>query len=58
MTVELAVRFLTDYLNGDVYFSTNYPGHNLDRAKCQLTLAESIYGKLTKMREIIREYAF
>lgn len=58
MTVELAVRFLTDYLNGDVYFSTNYPGHNLDRAKCQLALAESIYGKLTKMREIIREYAF
>lgn len=58
MTVELAVRFLTDYLNGDTYFSTNYPGHNLDRAKCQLALAESIYGKLDKLQEIINEYAY
>ena len=57
MTVELAVRFLTDYLNGDTYFSTNYPGHNLDRAKCQLALADSVYGKLDAMREIVREYA-
>ena len=58
MTVELAVRFLTDYLSGDTYFSTNYPGHNLDRAKCQLALAESIYSNLDKMQKIIREYAY
>lgn len=33
-----AVRFLTDYLKGDVYYQTTYPGHNLVRANNQLTL--------------------
>jgi len=58
MTVELAVRFLTDYLNGDEYFSTSYPGHNLDRARCQLTLAADIYKKMDDMQEIVREYIY
>lgn len=31
-----AVRFLTDYLNGDIYYKTRYPGHNLVRARAQL----------------------
>ncbi len=35
-----AVRFLTDYLNGDTYFKTQYPEHNLVRAKAQLCLAK------------------
>ena len=38
MTGELAVRFLTDYLNGDTYFKINYPEHNLVRTRAQLTL--------------------
>jgi Ser/Thr protein kinase RdoA (MazF antagonist) len=33
------VRFLTDYLNGDVYFKTDFADHNLIRAKNQLTLS-------------------
>jgi Ser/Thr protein kinase RdoA (MazF antagonist) len=33
-----AIRFLTDFLNGDVYYHTSYPGHNLLRAQNQLTL--------------------
>lgn len=35
-----ALRFLTDYLNKDVYYGAKYPGHNLNRAKNQLVLLE------------------
>lgn len=38
MTLECLIRFLADYLNGDVYFKTEYPEHNLTRAKTQLKL--------------------
>lgn len=43
-----ALRFLTDYLNGDVYYKTNYPEHNFDRAKNQLTLLQSLEAFLQK----------
>lgn len=33
ITLELAIRFLDDYLSGDTYFKTNYVDHNLDRCK-------------------------
>lgn len=33
-----AIRFLSDFLNGDVYYKTNYPTHNLDRAQNQFSL--------------------
>lgn len=46
MTTEVGVRFLTDYLQGDVYFSTKYPEHNLVRARSQLTLARAMLDKL------------
>lgn len=36
------VRFLTDYLNGSVYYSTKYPEHNLDRTKNQLELLKGL----------------
>ena len=35
MTIEVAMRFLTDYLSGDVYFRIDYEKHNLDRARNQ-----------------------
>lgn len=38
MTYECAIRFLKDYLDGDIYFKINYPEHNLDRAKNQFAL--------------------
>ena len=38
MTFEVGIRFLADYLNGDVYFKTKYPQHNLDRARNQFHL--------------------
>ncbi|MBC7981084.1 MAG: aminoglycoside phosphotransferase family protein [Armatimonadetes bacterium] len=42
ITLELAIRFLTDYLLGDVYFKTQSPGHNLLRARNQIALLKSI----------------
>ncbi|WP_312296597.1 aminoglycoside phosphotransferase family protein [Chryseobacterium sp.] len=36
------IRFLTDYLNGSVYYSTKYPEHNLDRTKNQLELLKGL----------------
>ena len=56
MTVELAVRFLTDYLNGDKYFKTKYPGHNLDRARNQIALAKDIKNKMEQLEDIIKKY--
>lgn len=38
---ELGVRFLTDHLDGDIYFKIRRPGQNLDRARVQFTLAEA-----------------
>lgn len=55
VTVELAARFLDDYLTGDRYFRTDYSVHNLVRARCQLRLAEDILCKTTQLRQIIRE---
>lgn len=42
ITLELAMRFLTDHLLGDTYFRTKYPGHNLVRARNQLALLKSM----------------
>ena len=39
MILECGMRFLTDYLRGDVYFKVDYPTHNLVRARTQLALA-------------------
>ncbi len=55
MTAELALRFLTDYLNGNVYFKTAYSDHNLVRARAQIKLAQDIEKKLDTMQEMIQE---
>lgn len=57
MTVELAVRFLDDYITGDQYFKTLYRGHNLVRTRAQLALADDIYEKLGAMNAIVAEIA-
>jgi hypothetical protein len=56
MTIELSVRFLTDYILGDVYFKIRYPGHNIDRATNQLALAKDMLSKSQAMQNIILEY--
>tara|TARA_R110002111_G_scaffold51050_1_gene89562 strand:- start:1048 stop:2121 length:1074 start_codon:yes stop_codon:yes gene_type:complete len=49
MIFIMALRFLTDYLNGDVYYKTKYPEHNLDRAKNQFKLLESLNKQLSRI---------
>ena len=46
ITFETGVRFLTDYLNGDVYFRVHHAEQNLYRARCQLALAADIARRL------------
>ena len=55
ITLELAIRFLDDYLSGDTYFKTNYDDHNLDRCKNQLKLVNDIDEKLEDMNSYIKE---
>lgn len=50
-----AVRFLTDYLNGDTYYKTAYPDHNLVRARAQFKLLESAEQHRGEMAECISE---
>lgn len=45
MTLECGVRFLADYLNGDVYFHTSRPTHNLDRCRTQFELVRDMERK-------------
>lgn len=53
ITVELASRFLDDYIMGDKYFKINYPTHNLVRARCQLKLAKSIMEQYDALCDIV-----
>lgn len=53
MTLECGVRFLTDYLQGDVYFSIHYPEHNLDRARTQFKLVADMEKKWDDMAAIV-----
>lgn len=55
ITLELASRFLDDYITGDKYFATRYPAHNLDRARCQIALAMDMDSKLDQMQAIVNE---
>jgi Ser/Thr protein kinase RdoA (MazF antagonist) len=54
MTYIIGLRFLTDYLDGDVYYKTAYPGHNLVRARVQFSLLESMEKQITEMEDIVR----
>ena len=55
LTVELAVRFLDDYIQGSPYFKVNYPEHNLVRTRCQIALAKDIQAKLNDMSACIEK---
>lgn len=54
MTLECGVRFLTDYLDGDNYFSTSYEGQNLDRCRTQLKLVADMESKWEQMHAIVK----
>ncbi len=50
MIFIMALRFLTDYLNNDIYYKTQYPEHNFDRAKNQFKLIKSLEEQYNKMK--------
>ena len=55
MTMECGVRFLTDHIDGDNYFSIHREGQNLDRAHTQFKLVTDMERKWDKMKEIVNE---
>ncbi|MCI6553471.1 MAG: aminoglycoside phosphotransferase family protein [Lachnospiraceae bacterium] len=57
MTFECGMRFLADYLQGDVYFKIHREGHNLDRARTQFKLVSDMESKWEEMTEIVRKYS-
>ena len=57
MTLEVGLRFLKDYIDGDLYFKVAYPEHNLDRARTQLKLVADMREKWEDMNRIVREVA-
>ena len=54
MTYECGIRFLADYLVGDVYFKIHREHHNLDRARTQFKLVADMEAKWEEMAEIVR----
>jgi Ser/Thr protein kinase RdoA (MazF antagonist) len=56
ITFETGLRFLTDYLQGDVYFKTHRPGENLDRCRTQFALVRSIQENERAMTAIVERY--
>ncbi len=55
LTYIIGVRFLTDYLNGDVYYHTQYSDHNLVRASVQFSLLSQMESQLIEMHQIINQ---
>jgi aminoglycoside phosphotransferase (APT) family kinase protein len=53
ITFEIGLRFLTDHLSGDTYFRIHRPGHNLDRARTQFKLVESIERQEEAMQKYV-----
>ena len=56
MTLECGMRFLADFLQGDVYFKTAYPEHNLIRARTQFRLVKEMEEQFDEMNAILKKY--
>lgn len=54
LTQEVAMRFLTDYLDGDVYFKTSFNNHNLVRTRAQIKLIKDVEAKMPQLIEITK----
>jgi hypothetical protein len=57
LTLECGIRFLTDYLNGDIYFKIKRPGHNLDRCRNQFAFVRTLEDHLPALEEIVARAA-
>ena len=55
LTMECGMRFLADYLEGDVYFATKYPEHNLVRSRTQIKLVQEMEQKAGETRAIVAD---
>lgn len=55
ITMEVATRFLTDHLEGDLYFKVQREGHNLERCRAQLRLLECLEAKSRSMEKVVKE---
>lgn len=58
MTYECGIRFLADYLEGDIYFKIHREGHNLDRARTQFKLVADMEKKWSEMNAIVEKYKY
>ena len=57
ITLEIGIRFLTDYLEGDVYFKTSKPDHNLIRCRTQLKLVSCLEAQMEEMEKFVQKRA-
>lgn len=57
MTMECGIRFLTDYLEGDVYFHIDRPSHNLDRTRTQIRMIQEMESQLDSLNAKVKEIA-
>ena len=55
LTIECGMRFLEDYLRGNVYFHVDYEEHNLVRCRTQIALAENVLQNSKKLSEIVKD---
>ncbi|MFZ2053319.1 MAG: aminoglycoside phosphotransferase family protein [Candidatus Aminicenantales bacterium] len=55
ITYTIGLRFLTDFLEGDVYFRVHRPGQNLDRARAQFGLVRSMEAQKQVMEQCVRD---
>jgi len=56
LTFECGMRFLTDHLNGDVYFKIKRENHNLDRARTQFKMVSVMESQMDKMLAVVAKY--
>jgi hypothetical protein len=57
MALIMAVRFLTDYLQGDIYYRIHDPDHNLRRCRAQLALMMSLHDSREAIEKVIDKLA-
>jgi hypothetical protein len=57
LTLECGIRFLADFLSGDVYFKIHRPTHNLDRCRNQFAFVKAMEDKMREMEAIVSRYA-
>lgn len=57
LTLECGIRFLTDYLSGDVYFKISRPSHNIDRCQNQFAFVKAIEDNMDAMERIVAAHS-